>query len=125
MRSDGMLVIASQQSHALPEMLTRLGLAPLVHNALAEALEAARQTQLAAVIVDAAHPEIDPVQCVLRLREVDTQIPILVVDAGGVSDEDTRLLLRLPHVCVVDESTNHESISRELDRILQADEQAT
>jgi DNA-binding response OmpR family regulator len=125
MRSDGILVIASQQSHALPEMLSRLGLAPLVQSTLADAIEAARQQRLAAVAVDAAHPEIDPVQCVLQLREIDAQIAILVVGAGNVSDEDTRLLLRLPHVCVVDESTNHESISQELDRILQIDEQAT
>ncbi len=79
MESDSVLVLAPLYKWYLKEMSVGLGIRPVVSLNVLEALKKLRHGQFAAVMIDYESVEIDTLELVLNVRDIDAQIPVIII----------------------------------------------
>jgi DNA-binding NtrC family response regulator len=114
MRSTAVLVIAASEQRPCVQALDDMGFIPLVRREMQEALEKLRHEPIAAVCIDGGWEGIDVLECVLNIRDVDGETPVLIIN-GKSADQFTGLLAQQPNTYLVQEDVGLED---ELDRLL-------
>lgn len=114
MRPTAVLVIASSEQSPCVQVLDGMGFIPLVRREMQEAIDKLRREPFAAVCIDGGCEQVDVLECVLNIRDVNRQTPVLVVH-GNRSDHFARLLAQQPDTHLVRE---HGGLEEALDRLL-------
>ncbi len=117
MRSQAVLVLGSYANCDLIELFFSAGFSPLVREDIQGALDKLRYEQFAAVVVDQVCAKADVLEFILNVRDIDEQIPVVVL--GPLKDETiTKMLLNQNHTVVLREVESSAKLTKELERIL-------
>jgi DNA-binding NtrC family response regulator len=114
MRTTAVLVIAANEQSPCVQTLDEMGFIPLVRGDMQGALDTVRREPFAAVCIDGGCERIDVLECVLNIRDVDGQTPVLVIH-GNNSRHFARLLARQSNTYLVRECAE---LADALDRLL-------
>lgn len=85
------LVLGTDAEEQLMETLFECGLVPIVRTEMMEALSKLRHESFAAILVDRDHIDADALEFTLNVRDMNDDIPIIVVGESDAASEDTAL----------------------------------
>ena len=91
MKSTAVLILSTERSGGLVEILLDIGLEPLVRKDIQETLYKLRRERLGAIFVDRNRVDVDPLEFVLNVRDVDPEITIVIVGESSSTSEDLAL----------------------------------
>ena len=113
---DLILIISARFNQRLTEIVYQQGMIPLVYSDMELALFAVRRTVFKAVLINGQRNNIDVLETALNLRDINSEIPILIV--GMPADEKQKKILeKLDRVqIVVDEDGMLEKIIQQVRR---------
>jgi len=119
MQSTAVLVLGSGDNKGLIELLFNMGLAPLVRGSIEGALERIRHERFAMVVVDRSGAEVDVLEFILNVRDINVELPIVVV---GRSDDrlDDQILQAQFKTFLIGGLDTADQLARELDQVLDA-----
>jgi DNA-binding NtrC family response regulator len=88
-RKRNVLVLGSERNKAFAQMLREIGIAPTFVRTLEGVVHALRHMKAAAVLVDRNQGGADDLELVLNVRDLDPEIPIILIGAtrGDRADE--------------------------------------
>jgi hypothetical protein len=108
------LVVSSQVETNLVDALVSIGFSPLVRESIQSALDGLRHEKFAAIVVNQKRAKVDVLEFILNVRDIDTEIPVLVV--GPLHDEPTyKTLQRLSNTAILREFESAESLAKSLE----------
>jgi len=108
------LVLSSQVETTLVDALVSIGLCPLVRESMQSALDRIRRERFAAIVVDQKRAKVDVLEFILNVRDIDTEIPVLVV--GPLKGEPSyKTLQRLDNTVILKEFESAESLAKALE----------
>lgn len=85
MNSQAVLVLGHHANRDLVEILSHIGFIPQVWGSMRHTLDKLLHQKFAAVIVDRKFTHADVLEFILNVRDIDQQIPVIVIGSG--SDE--------------------------------------
>ena len=85
------MVMGSRRSRPLLEALDKAGVRPVLEQSMPKALTTLEQNRVAAVVVDRARVDVDALEFVLNVRDVDSQLPVLIVGRSSDRKGDATL----------------------------------
>ncbi|MCF7854633.1 MAG: hypothetical protein K9N51_07545 [Candidatus Pacebacteria bacterium] len=88
MKANNVLVLGSDGSGELVEELFNGGFDPVAKETISQAVDSLRHDAYAAVVIDRTHSAADIIECVLNLRDVDADIPVLTIGRGYLVEEE-------------------------------------
>ena len=83
---------------------------------ISQAVDTLRHGRYAAVVIDRTHSVTDIIECVLNLRDMDEDVPVVAVGGGYLSEEE-KVLPRQPRVWMFKEMCV-QGVAWELARLL-------
>lgn len=114
MGPQAVLVVSSQVETNLVDALISIGFSPLVRESIQSALDRLRHEKFAAIVVDQKRAKVDVLEFILNVRDIDTEIPVLVV--GPLKSEPTyETLQRLYNTVILTEFESAESLAKSLE----------
>ena len=91
-RNEALLVFGTNEQSELMETLFQLGFLPLIRGRMFNALRLIRHERFSAVLIDRNHLEKgDVLEFILNVRDLERQIPIIVVGKSAQPNEDQAL----------------------------------
>ena len=117
MRSTAALVMGRDENKHVMNLLLNAGLVPLVQRNIPQALDKLRHEHFAMIVVDRSHTDVDVLEFILNVRDIDGEIPIVVI---GQSDDtlDDQILRAQPRTFVSGQYDSPEHFAREIGQIL-------
>lgn len=114
---DAVLVLGSERSGMVIEALFRAGYTPLLRNGVERLLERLQRGRFAAVLVDRGAVQVDVLELMLNVRDINADIPVVVVGEGSenVSDE---AFLSLPGTTMIGGANSPEKMAETLGEVL-------
>jgi DNA-binding NtrC family response regulator len=103
MNSETVLLLSSNRKKGLLDVLQNIGLEPLLRENIQGILEKLRHENYAAIVVDSRNANIDVLELVLNVRDIDGQIPVVVL--GKLNDQAVRRTLESQKQATVIENT--------------------
>jgi len=117
MRSQAVLVLGTYANKSLIDVLLGIGLVPLVRGDIESILDKLRHDQFGAVLVDGRYANTDVLELILNVRDVDEQIPVVVL--GKLSDEAVRKTLAAQkQTTLVEDAADSGKLAERLENIL-------
>ncbi|HUW33644.1 MAG TPA: hypothetical protein VM223_18710 [Planctomycetota bacterium] len=120
MTTDSVLVLGTGENLELRERLFDTGFAPLIRGTTSDVIKTLRRGQFAAIVVDADHVSVDLLEFVLNVRDVNADVPVLII--GGQPDPRTGKMLRSQQRIHMLRTTGRSpELARRLRRVLAMD----
>ena len=117
MSRSSVLVLGTQDSSYLGEILGNLGLATVLCTQAQETQEKLRHNHFAAVLLDHEYYESDVLELVLNVQDIDSEVPILIISKSQkVKDKD--LLVSLGRIYLINTNGSNEQLDKGLLAIL-------
>jgi len=117
MKPQVVLVLGTYANRNLIELLFNIGFSPLVREDVQGALAKLRHEKFAAIVVDRKYANADVLEFVLNVRDIDEQIPVVVL--GKLTDEAVHNTLKNQNwTTVVEEIENTDKLAEKLEQIL-------
>ena len=113
MDSDSLLVLGSNRNKALSEKLFELGFTAIVRESMQKALEKLRTGMFCGIVVDAAHSDCDALEFVLNVRDLNGDIPVIII-GDFYAGSESRLLLADDRVIATDNIESAEDCLRRI-----------
>jgi hypothetical protein len=107
------LVLGSERKRALSQVLSEIELAPTFATSLEGILHALRHTQAVAILVDRDQRIADELELVLNVRDLNRDIPILLIGSPR-EDRADEVLLRQPGTFLIHKPANSSSLAASL-----------
>ncbi len=117
MKSVAVMVLGTGRSKDLTEVIFNIGFTPLVRQKIQGALEKLRHEHLAAIIVDRDNIDVDVLEFILNVRDVNKQIPVIVIDRSA-DDEIDQVLLTQQQTFILSEVDVPERLAEKLQHML-------
>jgi len=102
------MVMGSRRSRPLLQALDKAGLRPVLEQSMPKALTTLEQNRVAAVVVDRPRVDVDALEFVLNVRDVNSQLPVLIVGRSSDRKGDATLAAQ-DATHLVDEPDSYES----------------
>jgi DNA-binding NtrC family response regulator len=109
----GVLVLSSQVETTLVDALVSIGFSPLVRGSIQSALDRIRREKFAAIVVDQKRVKVDVLEFILNVRDIDAEIPVLVVGPSQ-GEPSYKTLQRLDNTVILQEFQSAESLAKGL-----------
>lgn len=74
------LYLCKDNSNKMIDKLFSMGYIPLIREKMFKALESLRHGDYQAVLIDARSSEVDMLEFILNVRDIDPNIPVLIID---------------------------------------------
>lgn len=117
MRSQAVLVLGTYANKGLIDILLGIGLAPLVRENIQGVLDKLRYEQFGAIVVDQRYANTDVLELILNVRDVDEQIPVVVL--GKLNDEAVcKTLASEKRTTIVEDTEDGNKLAGRLEQIL-------
>ena len=87
MRALGILIIGSRESRSLVKKLRDCGFASQIESTIQAALRSLQLQRFVAIVVDYPHAQVDIVELVLNVRDVNADIPIMILGSRPQSED--------------------------------------
>jgi len=91
MKTANVLLIGTEVNSDLLEALFERGFAPIVRRRIQPSLHELRHDRFGAIFIDRNNAEDDMLELILNIRDVDQQIPIVVVGKSAIKERDRHL----------------------------------
>ncbi|NIR46881.1 hypothetical protein GWO43_00150 [candidate division KSB1 bacterium] len=114
--SQALLVLGGSEQSDLVETLFDMGFVPLVRKKMFRALEMIRHEKFAGVVVDRGNLEEDALEFVLNVRDIDEELPVIVV-GNSVNESENEVLANLDNTFLMHKTSEQKS-HEEFERIL-------
>jgi len=117
MGSQAVLVLGTYANKGLIDVLFGIGLAPLVRGDIQGIVDKLRHEQFGAIVVDQRYANTDVLELILNVRDVDEQIPVVVL--GKLNDEAVRkTLASQKQTTIVEDTEGDNKLAGRLKQIL-------
>lgn len=117
MRSQAVLVLGTYTHKSLIDILLGIGLAPLVRESIQGILDKLRHERFGAIVVDQRYTNTDVLELVLNVRDIDAQIPVLVL--GELNDREVRKTLAgQSQTTIIEDTNDSDKLAERLEEIL-------
>lgn len=116
MKSQSVLVLGTYKNEGLVDALLDIGLAPLVRENIQSVLDKVRHERFGAIVVDQRYADIDVLELILNVRDVDEQIPVVVI--GKLNDEAVRKTLAGQRRTTIIEDVEDGELTEKLERVI-------
>ena len=117
MGSDTVLLLESKRNDELRKLFVGLGVEPMVCTSIQDVLSKLRHEQFMAVIFDSDQLYVDALELVLNIRDVNNNIPVIVI--GQSKDMgDCHTLLSIGRTYIIDREGVVDGISKRLGKRL-------
>jgi CheY-like chemotaxis protein len=110
------LILGADSDKSLHECLFGLGLAPIGRETMQSALDKLRHERFELVLIDRQSARVDVLELVLNVRDLDRNIPIVVVGRSHDPAEE-RSLRSQKHVFVIEQPGDREALVRTVERL--------
>ena len=113
------LVLGSERNKAFAQTLRELELVPTFVASLEGVVHALRHMRATAILVDSDHRGADDLELVLNVRDLDSEVPILLI---GSSREEyaERILSSRSKTFLIHKASNSRSLAGEIRPLLKA-----
>jgi FixJ family two-component response regulator len=110
MNSQAVLVLGNHANRDLVQTLSRIGFAPQVWGSMRHSLDKLLHQRFAAVIVDRKFTHADVLEFILNVRDINQEIPIIVIGSGKDEQMDQRIRRQN---CTILNGTNGKDVPAE------------
>jgi FixJ family two-component response regulator len=121
MDSQAVLVLGNHANRELAQMLSGIGFVPRVWGSMRHSLDKLRHEKFTAVIVDRKFTHADVLEFVLNVRDIDQDIPLIVIGPGKDEKMDVRIK-RQNRTIILAGSEGDDSLAEKLARVLKGSE---
>jgi FixJ family two-component response regulator len=121
MDSQAVLVLGNHANRDLVQTLSRIGFAPQVWGSMRHSLDKLLHQRFAAVIVDRKLTRADVLEFILNVRDVNQEIPIVVIGQGSDERLD-RKIMRQDHTVILDAPEMGDTLAERLSQVLKVNE---
>ena len=116
METDSVLVLGSTRNRELADALFESGLAPIVRETLEGVLKRLRCDSYCAVVLDQTNGSVDALEFVLNIRDMDANIPIVIV--GEAAEQiPASVLLSQEHTFVLNVPFRMQELIQEVRKV--------
>jgi DNA-binding NtrC family response regulator len=120
MKSQAVLVLGNHAKGGLVQTLLSAGFLPQMWGSALHSLEKLRRRRFAAVIVDRKFTHADVLEFVLNVRDIDQQIPVVVIGRGKDARIDAKIS-RQDHTVILNGSRRTDKLAERLLSALEND----
>lgn len=91
MKSEAILILGNHANRELAQILSGIGFVARVWGSMRHSLDKLRHEKFAAVIVDRKFTHADVLEFILNVRDIDREIPLVVIGYGKDEKMDARI----------------------------------
>ncbi len=113
MNSQTVLVLGNHANRELVKTLSHVGFVPQVWGSMRHSLDKLLHQRFAAVIVDQKFTNADVLEFILNVRDINQQIPVVVIGSGGDERIDGKIS-RLSRTIILNGSGQDDELGERL-----------